>query len=150
VTLKFKPKKMSRSLLILLFISLSVKGFSQEQNCFQQLQKAFADRGSYTIADDIHRKVIIAFFEGDEVYCVNGKVRVVDGRISSVFLAYNDATYELMNQKLVNKEKLPAKIDNGISEMIYASDGQKLRVIFIEKLKPKQKKYQTAVLPDDL
>jgi hypothetical protein len=141
---------MNKSLLILLFISLAIKGFSQEQNCFQRLEKAFAERGSYTVADDIHRNVIVAFFESDQVMCVNGKARVDDGRITSVFLEYNDGTYQLMNQKLVNKSKEPAKVENGISEMIFASDGQKLRVVFIEKLKPKAKEFKQANLPNDL
>jgi len=34
--------------------------------------------------------------------------------------------------------------------MIYTSDGEKFRVVFIEKLKPKQKSYKQADLPTDL
>lgn len=140
---------MSRSLFTLLFISLIFTGYSQE-NCFERLQNAFTKRGSYTVADDIHRHVIISFFEGEEVYCVTGKVRVEDGRVSSVFLQYNDGTYQLLDQRLLNKNKLPARITNGVSEMIYAADGQKFRVVFIEKLKPKPKEYKQAVLPENL
>jgi hypothetical protein len=34
--------------------------------------------------------------------------------------------------------------------MIYTSDGEKLKVIFIDKLKPKQKSFKEIALPDDL
>lgn len=140
---------MNRSLFTLLFISLIFTGYSQE-NCFQRMEKAFKERGAYTVSDDIHRHVIISFFENNEVFCVTGKARVTDGRIASVFLQYNDGTYQLMDQRITNKSDLPARITNGISEMIYAADGQKFRVVFIEKLKPKPREYKQAVLPNDL
>lgn len=140
---------MKKSLFAVLF-TFTFLGAVAQEDCFTRLQKAFAERGSYTVADDIHRKVIVCFFEGETTSCVNGKARVVDGRVSSIFLEYNDATYELMAQKFYNKEKTPPRIENGISEMIYTQDGQKLRVVFIEKLKPKKKEYQQAALPEDL
>jgi hypothetical protein len=34
--------------------------------------------------------------------------------------------------------------------MIYTADGQKLKVVFIEKLKPKLKNVKTVTIPDDL
>jgi hypothetical protein len=34
--------------------------------------------------------------------------------------------------------------------MIFVEDGQKLRVVFIDKLKPKTKEYKQAALPEDL
>ena len=37
-----------------------------------------------------------------------------------------------------------------MGEMIYTADGQKLKVVFIEKLKPKQKNVKTVTIPDDL
>lgn len=115
------------------------------------MEAAFKERGAYTIADEMHRNVIISFFEGDnDVMCVNGKVRVENGKISSVFLQYSDATYELMDVKFYNQNKHNPGISNGISEMIYTADGQKLKVVFIEQLRPKKKQFQQAVIPDDL
>jgi hypothetical protein len=48
---------------------------AQDQSCFERLEKAFSERGSYTVSDDIHRNVIISFFENSDVYCVKGKAR---------------------------------------------------------------------------
>jgi hypothetical protein len=143
---------MRKSLLALMFIGLAVSAMAQkkELNCFERLEAAFKDRGSYTIADDIHRNVIVSFFEDGNVYCVNGKVRVENGKITSIFLQYTDATMELFDVKFYNSQKQPPTINNGISEMILTQDGQKLRVVFIEKLKPKKKQFQEAALPDDL
>jgi hypothetical protein len=143
---------MKKSLLILALFSLSFGVFSQkkEQNCFERLEEAFKKRGAYTIADDIHRNVIVSFFEEDGVTCVNGKARVENGKISSIFIQFSDNTYEMMDVKLYNQSKQPAGINNGISELIFTSDNQKLKVVFIEKLRPKKKEFQQAELPDDL
>ena len=144
---------MRKSLLTLMLLTLSLSVLAQKKpaNCFQKMEAAFKERGAYTIADEMHRNVIISFFEGDnDVMCVNGKVRVENGKIISVFLQYSDATYELMDVKFYNQNKQNPGISNGISEMIYTADGQKLKVVFIEQLRPKKKQFQQAVIPDDL
>ncbi len=120
------------------------------QDCLEQWKKAFEERGAYTVADDIHRKVYIAFIEDGVANCVLGKARVEGGKIVSIFLQYEDATYELMDLKFTNKLKLPPVITNGISEEIITEDRQHLYVIFVEKLKPKQKEYKVVGGPDDL
>ncbi len=140
---------MKKSLLIfLVFISFS--SMAQSDECFVRLQKAFDDRGAFTVADDMHRNVIISYFEDGGSYCITGKARVEDGKIVSVFLQYDDNTYELMEKKFYNSNKQPPTIVNGISEMIYNADGEKFKVIFIDQLKPKKKEYKPANLPDDL
>lgn len=138
----------------ILFLTLSFLTFlganAQEDDCFKKLEDAFAKRGSYTIADDMHRNVIISFFDSEGSSCVSGKARVENGVIISIFLQYKDDTYELMDKKFYNAKKTPPTITNGISEMIFTPDGEKFRVVFIEKLKPKAKSYKNADLPDDL
>ncbi|MDX1652686.1 MAG: hypothetical protein R3277_09345 [Brumimicrobium sp.] len=141
-----------KKILLLSLISLFTLSFSiaQEENCFKKLENAFKERGAYTVSDDIHRNVIISFFEEDEVYCVKGKVRVENGRITSIFYYYDDNTSELYDKKFHNGNNQAPAITNGISEMIVNADGEKLKVIFIEKLKPKKKNLKQATLPDDL
>lgn len=141
---------MKKSLLFLsaIFISIAV---SAQSDCFKKLEDAFAKRGAYTIADDMHRNVIISYFQKDGTSrCISGKVRVENGQIQSVFIQYDDDTYELMEDKFYNDKKGAPIIINGISEMIYTSKSEKFKVIFIEKLKPKQKSAKEVVLPDDL
>jgi hypothetical protein len=138
---------------ILLSIIASLAFFwssAQDQSCFDRLEKAFKERGSYTVSDDIHRNVIVSFFENGEVYCVKGKARVENGTVSSIFIYFDDNTSELYDKKFFNQKKQPPIITNGISEMATTSDGEKFRVVFIDRLKPKQKSFKQAVIPDDL
>lgn len=138
--------------LITLFgiLALSLTTINAQENCFERLENAFKERGSYTVSDDIHRNIIVTFFEDGEAFCLKGKARVENGRVSSIFLYYDDNTSELFDKPFFNKDKEPPVITNGISEMIYTQDKERLRVVFIEKLKPKQKAFKKAELPDDL
>jgi hypothetical protein len=125
--------------------------FAQKnENCYEKLENAFLERGSYTVSDDIHRNVFISFFEEDEVYCVKAKVRVENGFITAIFYYFDDNTSELYDKKFFNDKKQQPTITNGISEMITNADGEKFKVIFIEKLKPKQKNLKRVEIPDDL
>jgi len=120
------------------------------QDCFMRLQKAFDDRGAFSVSDDMHRHVYVSYFEDGTSRCVLGKVRVENGRIVSVFLQYDDDTYELMDAKFYNSNKAQPEIINGISEMIYTTEGDKFKIVFIDQLKPKQKSLKEVELPDDL
>ncbi|PWL24335.1 MAG: hypothetical protein DCO96_13965 [Fluviicola sp. XM-24bin1] len=140
---------MKKGLLLLFFgVLLSTAGYSQ--NCFLRLQKAFDERGANAVADDMHRHVYISFFEDGSARCVLGKARVENGKIVSVFLQYDDDTYELMDAKFYNMKGQPPVIINGISEMIKTADGEKFKIVFIDQLKPKQKTLKEVELPDDL
>ena len=139
---------MKKSLLVICvaIISLSASG----QDCFTRIQKAFDERGAYSVADDMHRNVILSFFEDGSSYCISGKARVENGFIISVFKQFQDDTYELIEKKFYNSEKKSPTIVNGISEMIYDTDREKFKVVFIETLKPKQKEYKEVTLPDGI
>lgn len=137
---------MKKYLLSLLTLFVLSTAFSQD--CFSKLQKAFNERGANAVADDMHRNVIISFFEDGSSYCISGKVRVENGAISTVFLMYDDNTYEFMEKKFYNQQKEPPLIVNGISEMIFTEEGEKFKVVFIEQLKPKKKTYKTIEIDD--
>lgn len=144
-----KTKIMKKKLFILAILLLGFNSFSQD--CFKKLEEAFQKRGSLTVGDAVHGNVIISFFNQDgTVNCVTGKVRVENGTIVSVFLQYKDDTFELYDKKFYNAKKQAPSITNGISEMIMTPDGERFRVVFIEKLKPKQKELKSAELPSDL
>lgn len=136
--------------LLALIIGMTISAGVYAQDCFTKLQKAFDERGSYSIADDMHRNVILSFFEDGTSYCISGKCRVENGLITSIFMQYEDDTYELMNAKFFNSKKEPPTIVNGISEMIFTSDNEKFKVVFIDQLKPKKKQFKSVDLPDDL
>src|SRR5690606_32514169 len=107
---------MKKSLLVL-FSIFAVYGLqAQGDDCFKRLEKAFEKRGAYTVADDMHRNVILSFFEADGTVCLNGKVRVENGMITNIFIQYREGDYELMDKKFYNLQKNTPKISNGISE----------------------------------
>ena len=141
---------MKKTLLVLsvLFFALAV---SAQIDCYKKLEDAFTKRGSYGVGDDMHRNVIISFFEKDgSSTCVAGKARVENGQIVSILLQFDDDTYEPFEKKFYNEKKQFPGINNGISDMIFTADGEKFKVVFIDKLKPKQKTAKEVVLPDDL
>jgi len=145
---------MMNKIVLLVFNLLTVSALISQANngggCFDRLQKAFEKRGSYTVADDMHWNVILSFFTDEGQECLSGKARVEGGTITSLFIQYNEGDYELLEKKFTNLQKTAPRINNGISEMIVVADGQKLRVVFIEKLKPKAREYKAADIPSDL
>ena len=140
---------MKKSLLLILTVFITMA--AQSQDCFTRLQKAFDKRGANAVANEMHRNVILSFFDEDgSTYCISGKARVENGQIQSVFRQFEDDTYELMEKKFYSASKQPPVIVNGISEMIYNTDGEKFKIVFIDALKPKQKSYKEISIPDDL
>ena len=141
---------MKKNLLILAVLLFGFNTFSQN-DCFKKLEDAFAKRGSLSIADAVHENVIISFFEtGKETRCISGKARVENGTIISVFLQREDNGYDLYDETPKNSKKTAPIITNGITEMAITPDGEKYRVVFYAKLKPKKANYKSINLPDDL
>ena len=134
----------------LIFSSGLTVAQASTEDCYKKLEDAFLKRGSLVVADAIHPNVIICFFEEGGSRCVGGKVRVDNSTITSIFLQFEDNTYELMDKKFSNAKKQPPSITNGISELISTADGEKFKVVFIDKLKPKKPTYKEINLPDDL
>lgn len=137
--------------LLLTFFSIAIGSAFAQTGCYSEWKKAFEERGFYAVADEVHRNVYISFIEGDESFCVAGKVRVENGRIVSIWLMFEDGTYDLMeSDKFSSKTKQPPKIENGISEEILTKEGERLYIIFVDKIKPKKKQYKTVGGPDGL
>ena len=140
---------MRKSYALLVFLLFSFLTQAQE-SCFTKLEQAFIKRGAYPIGDDVHTNVILSFFNSDGTsLCVTGRLRVENGRIVHIAVYYDDGTYGTYEKTFANEKKNPPVVVNGISEMIFASDNEKFKVIFIDKLKPKQKALKEYV-PTDL
>jgi len=140
---------MKRTLALFLFTFL-FSGVYAQNGCLQEWRDAFEKRGSYGVSDDMHRKVYISFVENGESMCVAGKARVENGRVVSIFLQFEDGTYELMDLDFANKDGRPPTIEDGVSEEIINEKKEHLFIIFVEKLKPKKKEYKTVGGPGDM
>lgn len=140
-----------KRILLLSFFTLILGASFAQTGCYAEWKKAFDERGAYAIGDEVHRNVYIAFIEDGDSYCVAGKARVEYGKIVSIWLMFEDGTYDLMEaDKFASKTKQPPTIVNGISEEIITKDGQHLYIIFVDKIKPKKKTYKTVGGPGDL
>ena len=138
-------------LAILTVLPLGSELFSQsELNCYERLEKAFEERGSYQVSDDIHRNVFVVFLEDGDANCIKGKARVVNGVLQSVFVYYDDNTSELYVEKPLTQNKESVGIKNGISDVIRTRNNERIVVVFIDSLKPKQKEFKKATLPSGL
>jgi hypothetical protein len=141
---------MRKSFALIVILTFSFLSQAQE-SCFTKLEQAFIKRGAYPVGDDNHNNVILSFFNSDGTStCVTGRVRVEGGRIVHIAVYYDDGTYGPFEKPFANDKKNTPSIVNGISEMIYTSDNEKFKVVFIEKLKPKQKALKEYEIPTDL
>jgi hypothetical protein len=128
----------------------NTNAFTQEADCLKKLEHSFATRGSFTVEDAVHKNVIVIQLTPTGNSCFNGKTRVENGTIVSIFIELEDSTFSLLDKKYTNEKKSAPSIMNGISELILTEDGEKYKVVFIDKLKPKAKSYKEAVIPEDL
>ncbi|HPG10114.1 MAG TPA: hypothetical protein PLU37_01190 [Chitinophagaceae bacterium] len=128
-----------KRILIIAFVNLITYSANAQDplDCFTRLQKAFDNRGANPAPDGMHQHVYLSFFEDGTSRCISGKVQVENNKIVSVYLQYADDTFGLLEPKFYNSEKKQPTIKNGISEMIYTSEGEKFKIVFIELLKPK-------------
>lgn len=150
--------------LLFVLIGLFIIGYSQstsaqtktektspKSNCYQVYKDAFAKRGSETISDNMYRNVMIVFFRKDNsVSCIRGKVRVEGGYITSIFYYYSDGSSVLYDKPFANTDNKPPSVHNGISEEIINADHEHLRIVFVDKLKPKKKQLEQMTIPDNL
>ncbi|MFK8038404.1 MAG: hypothetical protein AB8B74_08950 [Crocinitomicaceae bacterium] len=137
---------MKKTFLFLLFSAFFIQSFAQT-GCYAEWKSVFEKRGAYTVTDDMYRSVILSFIEGEESYCIYGKVRVENGKIASIFVQYEDGEFALMDQQFQNKMNRAPGIINGISEEITNEAGEKFFVLFIDKIKPKKREYKKAAGP---
>jgi hypothetical protein len=78
---------------------------AQEADCLKKLEHSFASRGSYTVEDAIHKNVIVVQLSTTGNTCFNGKARVENGTINTIFLELEDSTYTILDKKFTNEKK---------------------------------------------
>ncbi len=141
-------KKLLTLLLATGFVmNLNAQAKEKEETCLEAYQKAFNDRGSLPVEDGTYKSVIISIVSpknGTE--CFSGKAKVEQTHVTAMYIAYEDNTYEFLDRKYKGDSK--AKINNGITEPLITDAGEKIYVIFTEKIKPKKKQFKKVNGPD--
>ncbi len=132
---------------VILTGSLSAQAKEKDETCYDAYKKAFDERGAFPVEDGTYKNVIISIINpktGTE--CYSGKVKVEQSHVTAMYLAYEDNTYEFIDKKYKGDNK--AKINNGITEPFITETGEKIYVIFTEKIKPKKKQLKKVNGPD--
>lgn len=144
-----------KRLLSIGFILFSLNSFSQaptgteevEPNCYQKYAALFEKRGAFDVEDGTYNDVIISIRRGSNADCYNGKVEVVKGAITNMFIKFSDGTFEKIEKKYKNDPPV-MHIVNGMSSTLITKDDESLiNVLFVKKIKPKKKEYQRAPEP---
>lgn len=128
-----------------LLATCSLSGFSQDDvDCYNYYYKVFEQRGAYNVQDGVHEDVIVSIRSGNETECYEGKVEVKNGSVSKIFLEFEDKTYEAYSPKF--KNDYATTIKNGVSRSQITMEDEIVNIFFLEKIKPKKKKYKKAKL----
>lgn len=139
----------------LLFSALTISAFAQapagteevEPNCYQKYALLFEKRGALEVEDGTYNDVIITFRKGSNADCYNGKVEVVKGIVTAMYIKFSDGTFEKIEKKYKN-DPAHMNIVNGMSSTLITKDDETLiNVLFVKKIKPKKKEYQRAPEP---
>jgi len=143
---------MKQALLSLLFFVAAVPVFSQtaakkEPSCYEAYKKEFDERGAYSVDDGKYTGVVVSIISSEGVDCVSGKVQVEGGYVTSIWLQFEDNTYEYLDRKYKSGSSSKAKIVNGITEPLVTTLGETIYVIFVDKIKPKKKQLKKVTGP---
>jgi len=114
-------------------------------NCYQKYAHAFEQRGAFDVEDGTHKNIIITFRKGSKAECFNGKTEIKNGKVTAMFLKFQDGTFEQVNK--IYKHEIDVTVVNGISKTLITKDDELINVIFVEKIKPKKKSYELAPEP---
>ena len=120
----------------------------KEESCLEAYQKAFAERGAHAVEDGTYKSVIISIVSKNGTECFSGKAKVESMNVTAMYIAYEDNTYEYIDRKYKGDSNGRAKIVNGITEPLLTEQGEKIYVIFTEKIKPKKKQFKKVTGPD--
>lgn len=137
---------------ILFFLStLSAQSSSSsndDSNCYLKWAKKLEERGSDEITDGIYEDVIISFRQGARADCYSGKVEIVKGKVTQIWLKQETGNFELIEKKYKYNSQ-DAKVVNGLSTTLLTTDDILINIIFYKKIKAKKPGYQTAPEPTD-
>ncbi len=151
--------RMKHLLAALFFVFVSAiqaqENGEQLHTCYNQWAKAFDARGANEVKDGWHEDVIISIRHKSTNDCFLGKVQVVNGKVTQIYIRFVDGKYDLFKpnfQSEKNNGPDGFSVSGGITRTMITMEEELINVIFQNHLKPKKKAYERAPLPsfDDL
>ena len=143
-------KRYLLSSLLVLCLSpiLAQEAKTENLTCLDKYKAAFEERGCDHVADGMHRKVIVSVTDEYGTSCFYGKARVEGSKVTSIFIKFQDESYELFEAQHFTTS-YGATIVNGISKpWVTKEDNKTFQVVFVDNIKPKKKQYMQAPDPD--
>jgi hypothetical protein len=117
----------------------------KEETCLEAWQKESAERGAYPVEDGTYKNVIVSIVSGSGTECYLGKVKVENNHVTTIYLSFEDNSYEYLDRTYKGESR--AKINNGITDPLTTTAGEKIYVVFTDKFKPRKKQYKKAPKP---
>ena len=117
----------------------------KELSCYESYKKEFDERGAYNVEDGKYTGVVVAVTTSSGTDCVSAKVQVEEGYVTTIWLQYEDNTFEYLDRKYKGPSK--CKIVNGITEALVTTDGESIYVVFVDKIRPKKKQLKKITGP---
>ncbi|MFZ5551709.1 MAG: hypothetical protein ACOZCO_01235 [Bacteroidota bacterium] len=117
----------------------------KELSCYEAYKKEFDERGAYNVEDGKYTGVVVAITTADGTECVSAKVQVEEGFVTTIWLQYEDNTFDFLDRKYKGPAK--AKIVNGITDALVTTTGESIYVIFVDKIRPKKKQLKKITGP---
>lgn len=119
-----------------------------ELNCYNKWAQKFDERGAEEVTDGTYTDVIIAFRQGANAECFEGKAVVRDKKVEQFFILLDDGSYDAVVRVWKNDPK-DINITNGISKTYITKDNQLINIIWPKKIKPKKAAFKKAPEPTD-
>jgi hypothetical protein len=142
-----------QKIITLLALTFSLSLLAQETpkadlNCYNKWAQKFDERGAEDVADGTYTDVIIAFRNGANAECFQGKAVVKEHKVETFFIMLDDGSYDAVQRVWKNDVK-DINISNGISKTLITKDNQLVNIIWPKKIKAKKAGFKRAAEPTD-
>jgi len=142
-----------QKIITLLALTFSLSLLAQETpkadlNCYNKWAQKFDERGAEDVADGTYTDVIVAFRNGANAECFQGKAVVKEHKVETFYIMLDDGTYDAI-QRIWKNDVRDVSISNGISKTLITKDNQLINIIWPKKIKAKKAGFKRAAEPTD-
>lgn len=118
-----------------------------EPNCYEKYANVFEKRGAREVEDGTYKEIIVTIRNGPRARCYIGKAEVEGGKVKHIYRMQTDSSYAPLQKEFKHEDK-PVSINNGMSRTKVTEDGELVKVLFVDHIKPEEKGFIEAPEPD--
>lgn len=120
--------------------------FAQDASCYEEYRKVFDNRGANPVEDGAHDDIILTIRTEGTAECYVARAIVQNGVIVEVDMYFEDGTFEKREFEFKNNSSW--SIFNGMSKTKTTEKDEYINILFVDKIKPKRKKFKKAPKPN--